>query len=286
MKPVVGQTTFGASTSGTTTQLDNNFLLAYTALNDFNTYPNFLTDTGSANSIVVNLGANLTGVLTNGLVIQVKIAATNTGATNLNYNSGGNLNVLNLDGSALAPGQLTIGSIVQLAYRASDTTWQLMTSAARPITMGTPQASTSGTSIDFSSIPSGVKRIAINFAGVSTNGTSIVMIQIGDSGGIETSGYLGSAYRFGGAGVSFTAGFQTSDLGDAASIRHGSINLYLQSAASFTWAFVSSIGSSEAANLSIGAGSKALSAELDRVRITTVNGTDAFDAGSINIQYE
>ena len=36
----------------------------------------------------------------------------------------------------------------------------------------------------------------------------------------------------------------------------------------------------------LGGGIKTLSTALDRVRITTVNGTDTFDAGSINIMYE
>ncbi len=33
-------------------------------------------------------------------------------------------------------------------------------------------------------------------------------------------------------------------------------------------------------------GGKTLSAILDRIRLTTVNGTDTFDAGQINIMYE
>ena len=59
---------------------------------------------------------------------------------------------------------------------------------ASVITSGTSQASTSGTSIDFTSIPSWVKRITLMFNGVSTNGTSNYQIQIG-SGSVTTSGY-------------------------------------------------------------------------------------------------
>lgn len=129
-KPVTGATIFGSNTSGTTTQLDNNLALAYTALNDLNTYSNFLTDTGSAGAMVVTLPANITGALTNGLVLQIKAAATNAGATTLNYNAGGPLNVLNLDGTALSAGQIPSGGIVQVAYRSSDTSWLLMTPSA------------------------------------------------------------------------------------------------------------------------------------------------------------
>lgn len=126
-KPVTGQTTFGSNTSGTTTQLDNNFLLAYNALNDFNTYPNYLVDTGSANSIVVTLGANLTGALTDGLVIQVKVAAANTGATNLNYNSGGNVGVTTAAGVALSGGELAANGIYQFEYSSGAGKWILQT---------------------------------------------------------------------------------------------------------------------------------------------------------------
>ncbi|MCE6993049.1 hypothetical protein, partial [Dyadobacter sp. CY323] len=59
------------------------------------------------------------------------------------------------------------------------------------LTSGTAVAATSGTSIPFNSIPAGIKRITINLADLSTSGSSLVMIQIGDSGGIETTGYKG-----------------------------------------------------------------------------------------------
>jgi hypothetical protein len=62
------------------------------------------------------------------------------------------------------------------------------------ITIGTP-VSASGTAVDFTSIPSGTKRITVSFSGVSTNATSLYRIQIGDSGGIETSGYGGASFR-------------------------------------------------------------------------------------------
>jgi hypothetical protein len=45
---------------------------------------------------------------------------------------------------------------------------------------------------------------------------------------------------------------------------------------------------SESANTALifVAGAKSLAGTLDRVRITTVNGTDVFDVGAINILYE
>jgi len=67
---------------------------------------------------------------------------------------------------------------------------------------------------------------------------------------------------------------------------HGSVNLVMEDETNFTWISSSILASSGTARINIAAGSKSLSAALDRVRITTVNGTDTFDAGAINILYE
>lgn len=158
------------------------------------------------------------------------------------------------------------------------------------IRLATKQASTSGTSIDFNSIPSWVRRITINFDGVSTSGTSIPIIQLGDSGGIENTGYLGSA---GGgingnlvAAANFTTGIGLSASHAGTVLLHGSVVLNLIDASTNTWVAAGSIGGSGATNTwAIGA-SKSLSATLDRVRITTVGGAETFDAGSINISFE
>jgi hypothetical protein len=82
------------------------------------------------------------------------------------------------------------------------------------------------------------------------------------------------------------AGFSFSDNGAAASVRVGSVTITLVDAATNTWAFSGVLAKSDTARVMTTAGVKALSATLDRVRITTVGGTDTFDAGSINILYE
>jgi hypothetical protein len=157
-----------------------------------------------------------------------------------------------------------------------------------PLTSGTAIASTSGTALDFTDIPSWVKRITVMFSGVSTNGTSKVMVQLGDSGGIETSGYLGSVAfaDLSTAASNFSSGFIVDEGTNAAAIRHGSVIISQVSAAAFSWACFGNMGRSDAAAISVSAGSKALSDTLTQVRITTVGGTDTFDAGSINILYE
>lgn len=157
------------------------------------------------------------------------------------------------------------------------------------IVLGTAQASTSGTSIDFTGIPSGVRRIVVMFVGVSTSGTSNLMIQLGDSGGIETTGYLGATTTVASAtpsSATITSGLPVTNAIAAASVLHGSVTLSLMNLAAFTWVSSGVTALSNAATTHIAAGSKSLSAELTQLRITTVGGSDTFDAGSINIAYE
>ena len=155
------------------------------------------------------------------------------------------------------------------------------------IVSGTSVASTSGTSIDFTGIPSWVKRITVMFDAVSTSGTSNWLVQLGDSGGIENTGYL-SVGTFLGAttgGTSYTAGFGLP-IGNATHVAQGLIILSNLTGNGWT-ASGSLAGSGSAAGFIYStSGAKTLSATLDRVRITTAGGTDTFDAGSINILYE
>ena len=158
--------------------------------------------------------------------------------------------------------------------------------AASSVTLGTAVASTSGTSIDFTSIPSGTKRITINFAGVSTNGTSNLLVQLGDSGGIENTGYSSGATNDNATRVTNTAGFIIISATAAGSSFSGRVTLELLDAANFTWTSAGQMCETGSGLDGESGGSKSLSAELDRVRITTVGGTDTFDAGKINITYE
>ena len=161
---------------------------------------------------------------------------------------------------------------------------------ASAITSGTAQATTSGTSIDFTGIPSWVKRVTVMFNGVSTNGTSAMLVQLGDSGGVETTGYLSmSGARDIAGGVlgasAITTGFVTQYIGAATSIFNGKFTLNNLSGNAWVGDGVGN-NNTATAYVYFYSGSKTLSDTLDRVRITTVNGTDTFDAGSINILYE
>lgn len=151
------------------------------------------------------------------------------------------------------------------------------------IISGTAQASTSGTSIDFTSIPSWVKRVTICFGNVSTSGSSFKLVQIG-AGSVTTSGYASQSSFIGSAvnTTTSTAGFVINS-GSASEFVNGHCVLTLIS--SNTWACSLTV-TTYSAGMTTGAGYITLSGALDRVRITTVNGTDTFDAGTINILYE
>jgi len=152
------------------------------------------------------------------------------------------------------------------------------------ITSGTAVASTSGTSIDFTSLPSWVKRITVMFSGVSTNGSSNFLVQTG-AGSIVNTGYAGQCATFAGSLNAMSTGFIVENNVVALNTHYGQVVLtYL---GSNTWVEAGLVGNQGvSSNGSSSAGQIVLSGTLDRVRITTVNGTDTFDAGSINILYE
>lgn len=159
-----------------------------------------------------------------------------------------------------------------------------------PFTAGTAVASTSGTSIDFTSIPSWVKRITVQISAVSTSATggALPAIQIGTSGGVETTGYISYASYTAATSVatSSTSMFLLrAGTSSNADLHYG--NAVLTLIGSNTWVFSWSGAMNSGGSYTIaGGGNKTLSGTLDRVRITTSNGTDTFDAGSINILYE
>ena len=162
-----------------------------------------------------------------------------------------------------------------------DATWASVTAG---FTLGTLQATTSGTTKDFTGIPAGTKLIAISFQGVSTGGNSALLVQIGDAGGFETSGYLSTSNSPAHpVTVNSTAGFIVDTGPGAAAIVSGLMTLALMDAATFLWSESHSTKLS-ASVTSHGGGDKALSAELTQVRITSVS-ADTFDAGSVNIMY-
>ena len=164
-------------------------------------------------------------------------------------------------------------------------TLQAATATNAVNTLATAVASTSGTSIDFTGLPSWIKRITVMYAGVSTNGTSALILQLGTSSGVVTSGYVGAMSYDAGRAI-YTTGIGIHNNGSASGIGNGTTQVLLLG--SNTWVGSGTVGCTGAGTgETYSSGSYiALGGTLDRVRITTVNGTDTFDAGSVNILYE
>ena len=169
-----------------------------------------------------------------------------------------------------------------LALQSNGTTQLTVSStgAYGQLKSATAQASTSGTSIDFTSIPSWVKRITVMFAGLSTSGTSFKLIQLG-AGSVTTSGYLSTSMSASSV-TSSTAGFVMYG-NTAADLVSGQFVFTLLNGN--LWVGSATLKGRNDYTITAG-GDITLGGTLDRVRITTVNGTDTFDAGSINILYE
>jgi hypothetical protein len=168
-------------------------------------------------------------------------------------------------------------------------TLQAATATMSVNTLATAVPSTSGTSIDFTSLPTWVKRVTVMFSGVSTSGTSIMQIQLG-AGSVTTSGYLGSGGNFNNANstgvANGTSGIYLLNSGNAANIYYG--HATFTTLGSNIWIASGVLGISNTTNVFAFGGGITLGGTLDRVRLTTVGSpaTDLFDAGSVNILYE
>lgn len=155
--------------------------------------------------------------------------------------------------------------------------------AASLIVQGTAVASTSGTAIDFTGIPSWARRVTVMFNGVSSNGISNMIVQLG-AGSVTTTGYTGAVVATDGT-ISGSSGIAVAGSFAAATwVAHGHVTIDL--IASNTWVATVASGRTDAAVAAVGSVAVALSGALDRVRITTAGGVNTFDAGTINILYE
>ncbi len=149
----------------------------------------------------------------------------------------------------------------------------------------TAQATTSGTFKDFLNIPSWAKKITVIFNDVSTNGTSPSQIQLGTSSGIDATSYKSAASNQAGTTSTSTTGLLITESTILATATTSGLCV-ITLLGSNIWVSNSVVVNTAAANLRYSGGVKTLSGTLDRVRITTVNGTDTFDNGSVNILIE
>jgi len=237
--------------------------------------PQYSGGGGSGTVTSVGLSGGTTGLTTTGSPI------TTTGTITL----GGTLAVAS-GGTGTATPSLVAGTNITSITG----TWPNQTINASGITSGTAVTSTSGTSIDFTSIPSSAKRITILFQSVSTNGTSTVGVRLGTGATptYVTTGYASVGNSIAGAAVVSSTYTTLFGLGSgnqsAASIMNG--HIILTNINGNSWISTGTTSQTNIDSTHIGNGSISLGATLTAVRITTVGGTNTFDAGTINILYE
>lgn len=178
--------------------------------------------------------------------------------------------------------------IVELATNAEAQTGTDTTRAVTPAAMqagkivyGTA-VSASGTAVDFTGIPSWANRVTIMLQSISLSGTANLLFQLGTSGGIEASGYLGAGVVIGTGGVNHSTGFNIP-IGSAADSIHGAV--VLNKITGNTWVVSGTPALSNTSLSCILGGSKSLGGVLDRVRITNT-ASNTFDAGTINVSWE
>jgi len=187
----------------------------------------------------------------------------------------------------------TSGIITSVLTADSSPTLELQENGVTFRTLGQSQlvsgtaVTASGAFVEFPGIPSWAKRITVMFNGISTSGSSQLRFQIGSSGGVETSGYLGTCSQIGvGAATALmpTGGFEIYS-GAAGNIVSGTAVFSLLSGSTWVFTFLGASTAGSTLTFTSG-GTKTITGILDRVRITTANGTDTFDAGTINIMWE
>lgn len=205
----------------------------------------------------------------------INVKHPSSGSNNVVLDSSGNTTVsgaLTVSGNATITGTLQAGGVSGAIY---------------PLTLMTAQASTSGTFIDFTGIPSWVRRITLMFQGVSTNGSSNLQVQLGTSSGIDALNYLGAeSTAVGGTNIQNSTGFVVKSNGNPANVLHGIVVLSLLNSSTNLWVESGTLATSNTTQVGVSGGSKSLASVLTQVRVTTIGGTDTFDAGSINALYE
>jgi hypothetical protein len=211
-----------------------------------------------------------------------QIVTDTSGTLNIVTGSGSGANAITIDASQ----NVTFANAISVAGNTTITGTLTATGGVSGGIRSGTAVSASGTSIDFTSLPTGIKRITVILSAVSTNGSSNPIVQLGTSGGIQATSYTGSVWLANTTNTLNSTGFFISPSVASATVLESIITLCLLNSSTGLW--VASIVSSQTNSATgiVGSGSKTLSGTLDRVRITTVNGTDTFDAGSINILFE
>ena len=153
-------------------------------------------------------------------------------------------------------------------------------------TLGTVQDTTSGTSVSFTGIPSGVKYILFGLQNVSaSDGSGTFALQLGDAGGVETTGYAGRTV-LSGTQYTWTTAIRITQAAaiETSKTYVGTVELSLSNASSNTWVVSLNTTAVSASSCVYGSGIKSLSGELTQIMFS-VETAGAFNGGSVNILY-
>ena len=267
-----------ASTTGTIGTLNSTTGTVATLNSTTGTIATLNSTTGTIGTLNSTTGTIATLNSTTGTIATLN--STTGTITTLNSTTGtiGNLSTTLAGDFTISQGTGTIGAAKVTPANLS-----------QPFTSGTAVASTSGTAIDFTGIPSWVKRITVTLFNVSTNGASHILIQLGTSSGFVSSGYTWYSSVVYGTNLTTTAGGLTGlGLYSTAGNETRFANAQINNITGNTWVYSHSGGWGNGSQLGStnAGGGISLSGTLDRLRVTTVNGTDTFDLGTINISYE
>ena len=245
------------------------------------------TSIAIASGAVSGLAASATTDTTNASNITSGTLAVARGGTGLT-SAGTSGNVLTSNGSTWVSSAPTSSvpnpsAIGQVPFSNDGSTW----TATQKITQGTLTSPTSGTSVSFAGIPSWAKRVTIMFSSLAMSGSGRLIIQLGTSGGLVSTGYNAVSSDVGGsnqsAGVTNTTGFIC---GYAISGTSDSGSVVMTLMGSNIWTSTGNLTRNTTNFMQVSAGSISLGGVLTQIAITSTNGTDTFSSGSINIMYE
>ena len=239
------------------------------------------TFTIPSGATIANSGT-ATGFLADNAVTTAKIADNAVTLAKMAGGTDGQIITYDASGDPVAVGPGTDGQVLTSTGAGSPPAFE--DAGGGGPTLGTAQATTSAGSKTFSGIPSGTKNIIISWNEISTAVVTSMQVRLGDSGGVESSGYYATSQEKNNsstASESSTSGFMVSIQGSGRLLT-GHMFLTLLDASSHLWI---SSHSAKLANdrVVLGGGAKTLSAELTQLYI--VLDSNSYDAGSINIMY-
>lgn len=149
--------------------------------------------------------------------------------------------------------------------------------------IGSPVDISAVSTYTFTGIPAGVTRVTVaTVTDMSTTTTADPYMQIGDAGGLESSGYT-SGLTTGTTGASTSGSWKILDNPTAVGTYSFIMMMMLTDKANNTWTMLTISGRTDGGQSSFGSGTKSLSDTLTQLKFETGG---SFDDGEINLRYE